>query len=71
MLEEDKLQLSKQKETKIYTQDDLFKNKHKELISKTIIETNKYDTSTVLVEYKKSIFTRFKNFILKLLHIKL
>ena len=48
-----------------YNPDDLFNNK------KVVVEPQKNDNQeTALVEYKENFFTKFKNFILKLLHLK-
>ena len=48
-----------------YNPDDLFKKENKnEKISESVQE------ETALVEYKENFFIRFKNFILKLFHIK-
>jgi len=51
-----------------YNPDDIFKkvNNNKET---TNIETSENNTNTTLTEYKESFFTRFKNFIFKILHI--
>jgi len=48
-----------------YNPDDLFKNKNKNENT----YTNQSTENTSLVEYKESFFTRFKNFILNLLHL--
>ena len=50
-----------------YNPDDIFKNVNK--VQKTVIETSENNINTALVEYKESFFTRFKNFIFKILHI--
>ena len=51
-----------------YNPDDIFKkaNKNTEI---TNIETSENNTNTALIEYKESFFSRFKNFIFKILHI--
>ena len=51
-----------------YNPDDIFKktNKYTETANIEISENN---TNTALIEYKESFFSRFKNFILKILHI--
>ena len=51
-----------------YNPDDIFKkaNKDTETANMEISENN---SNTALIEYKESFFTRFKNFILKVLHI--
>ena len=50
-----------------YNPDDIFKKANK---SKQInIETQKSAADTALIEYKESFFTKFKNFIFKILHI--
>lgn len=53
---------------KRYNPDDIFKkvNKNTETTNLEIFENN---TNMALIEYKKSFFTRFKNFIFKILHI--
>jgi len=53
-----------------YNPDDLFKNKRREQAVKTNAETAENDSNVALVEYKESFFTRFKNFIFKILHIE-
>ena len=55
-------QLEREKSKK-YNQDDIFKNKKAQIIEKKSIE------NISLIEYKETYFTRFKKFILKLLHI--
>lgn len=42
-----------------YNPDDVFKNRHKEVIE----ETKEQENATTMVEYKESIFTKFVNFI--------
>jgi len=51
-----------------YNPDDLFKKVNKDTET-TNIETSENNTNTALIEYKESFFTRFKNFIFKILHI--
>ena len=51
-----------------YNPDDLFKNQQINEIKEKNIQENVQKTA--LVEYKDNFFTKFKNFILKLLHIK-
>ena len=51
-----------------YNPDDIFKKGNKDTET-TNIETSKNNTNTALIEYKESFFTRFKNFIFKILHI--
>ena len=67
------LEINQQKEEQTkrekYNPDDLFKNKHKESIIEVNDKNLENDTNTALVEYKESFFTRFKNFILRILHI--
>ena len=59
-------QLEEEKREK-YNVDDIFKNANK---SQNIIkEMSESTTNTSLVEYKESSFTKFKNFILKILHL--
>ena len=49
-----------------YNPNDIFKDKVKQAKNE---ENDKQAENTSLVEYKESFFTRFKNFILKILHI--
>lgn len=50
-----------------YNPDDIFKKLNKqEIINAEISENN---SNTALVEYKESFFTKFKNFIFRILHI--
>ena len=59
-------QLEEEKRKK-YNTDDIFKNANK---NKTVkIEELENNSNTTLIEYKGSFFTRFKNFIFKILHI--
>ena len=59
-------QLEEEKRKK-YNSDDIFKNANK---NKTVkIEELENNSNTTLIEYKGSFFTRFKNFIFKILHI--
>lgn len=60
------LKLEKQKE-KNYNPNNMFKNKGTEKTEEDSIENN---DNTVLVKYKETFFTKFKNFIFKLLRIK-
>ena len=62
-------QTTKEQEKKVqYNPDNLFakspKNSHN-----TIKKTDTNEQETALIEYKENFFTRFKDFILKLLHI--
>lgn len=50
-----------------YNPDNIFKKVEK--LKNTSIETTGSSNNTALIEYKKSFFTRFKNFIFKILHI--
>lgn len=50
-----------------YNPDDIFKKVNK--AKNTDVEMSENNTNTALVEYKESFFTRFKNFILRILHI--
>ena len=65
------LELNQQKEEQAkrekYNPDDIFKkaNKSEQINVKTLEST----ANTALIEYKESFFTRFKNFIFKILHI--
>lgn len=45
-----------------YSTDDIFKNRHKEVVE----ETKEKENVTSMVEYKESIFTKFVNFIKRL-----
>ena len=45
-----------------YNPDDIFKNRHKEVIE----ETKEQENVTTMVEYKESIFSKFVNFIKRL-----
>ena len=47
-----------------YNPNDIFKNVEK------YENTNTETSNTALIEYKESFFTRFKNFIFKILHVK-
>ena len=51
-----------------YNPDDIFK-KVNNTTETTNIEISENNTNTALIEYKESFFTRFKNFIFKILHI--
>ena len=51
-----------------YNPDDIFKKANKDTETANI-ETSENNTNTALIEYKESFFTRFKNFIFKILHI--
>lgn len=59
-------QLEQEKRTK-YNPDDIFKNANK--VQDTVVEISENNTNTTLVEYKESFFIKFKNFILRILHI--
>ena len=50
-----------------YNPDDILKKTNK--AKNTDIEMSENHTNTALVEYKESFFTRFKNFIFRILHI--
>ena len=50
-----------------YNPDDIFKKTNK--AKNTDIEMSENHTNTALVEYKESFFTKFKNFIFRILHI--
>ncbi len=52
-----------------YNPDDLFASHNTTTINKPEIERHNTD-ETALVEYKENFFVKFKNFIMKLLHIK-
>ena len=65
------LELNQKKEeeekSKKYNPDDIFKKVNKEECIN--LEATKKSTNTELIEYKESFFTKFKNFILRILHI--
>ena len=50
-----------------YNPDDIFKNANK--AQNTAMEMPENNTNTALVEYRESFFIKFKNFILRILHI--
>ena len=52
-----------------YNPDDIFKKANKDTETANI-ETSENNTNTALIEYKESFFTKLKNFIYNLLHIK-
>ena len=56
--------IAEQKKREKYNPDDLFKNKNNQ--SNSFEENN---TTTAIIEYKESFFTKFKNFIFKILHL--
>ena len=58
---------AEQEKREKYNPNDLFKSNNKNNNNKNIVQTNVQETG--LVEYKDNFFTKFKNFILKLLHI--
>ena len=58
-----KFEEEEKKKLEQYNPNDLFKKVEKEKMPEN-------NTSTALIEYKESIFERFKNFIFKILHIK-
>ena len=59
--------IEEQEKREKYNPDDIFKKSNKqETINAEISENN---SNTALVEYKESFFTRFKNFIFRILHI--
>lgn len=66
------LELNQQKEEKEkrekYNRDDMFKKVNKNTET-TNVEISENNTNTALIEYNKSFFTRFKNFIFRILHI--
>lgn len=53
-----------------YNSDNLFKNQKEDLKNNEQENTDENIHEISLVEYKENFFTKFKNFILKLLHIK-
>ena len=67
MVLEEGLQKEEQAKREKYNPDDIFKkaNKSEQINVKTLEST----ANTALIEYKESFFTRFKNFIFKILHI--
>ena len=52
-----------QKKREIYNPDDLFNNRKEDVNNKEI-------QKTALIEYKETFFTKFKNFIMKILNLK-
>ena len=60
-------QLEEEKREK-YNPNTIFKDINKD--EKNNIEESKENTNVNLIEYKESLFTKFKNFILKVLHFK-
>lgn len=63
-LNQQKLEIEKKK----YNPDDLFKSNNTD--TEHIESQENTEEMTALVEYKENFFTKFKNFIFKLLHIK-
>ncbi len=67
------LDLNQQKEDeekrKKYDSNDIFKRTNKNTEVTNIENSNSNTNTTTLIEYKESFFTRFKNFIFKILHI--
>ena len=61
-------QKEEQEKKEKYNPDDIFK-KVNNTTEITNIEISENNTNTALIEYKESFFTRFKNFIFKILHI--
>lgn len=53
-----------------YNPDDLFKNKKEDVKNNEQENSDENINEVYLVEYKENFFTKFKNFILKLLHIE-
>ena len=53
-----------------YNPDDLFKNNRLEPSIENNAEISENNTNTALIERKESIFTKIKNFIFRILHIK-
>ena len=64
------LNQKKEEQEKIekYNPDDIFK-KANNTTETTNMEISENNTNTALIEYKESFFTKFKNFIFKILHI--
>ena len=62
-------EIYQQKIREKYNPDNLFKDKHKKIIVETRNKGIMRNNNTTLIEYKESFFTRFKNFIFKILHI--
>lgn len=52
-----------------YNPDNLFKNKHKEPTGEVNERLTESIANTEIEEYKETFFTKFKNFIFKILHI--
>ncbi len=61
---------AEQEKREKYNTDDLFKNKKENSENNNFQIPYNNTQETALVEYKESFFIRFKNFILKLLHLK-
>ena len=59
--------INEQEKREKYNPDYIFKKVNK--FEQDDIKTPKNTTNTALIEYKESFFTRFKNFIFKILHI--
>lgn len=52
-----------------YNPDNIFKNRYKNSTGEVNKKVTEGTVNTEIVEYKESFFTRFKNFIFKILHI--
>ena len=59
---------AEQEKREKYNPDDIFKNKAIQKVEGKEPETN---VNVALIEYKETFFTKFKNFIFKLLHMKM
>ena len=58
---------AEQEKREKYNPNDIFKKANK--IEATDTEKGEVNTNTAVIEYKESFFTKFKNFIFKILHI--
>ena len=61
---------AEQEKIRKYNPDDLFKNKKEDVKNNELENFDKNIKEVSLVAYKENFFTKFKNFILKLLRIK-
>lgn len=53
----------------LYNLDDIFKNKREKPSLENNQEISENNANTMLIEYKQSFFTKFKNFLFEILHI--
>ena len=68
LIRKQRLQEDENKKREQYNPNNIFKKANKN-IETTNTEIHENVTNTALIEYKESFFTRFKNFIFKILHI--